>query len=71
MNETQKALLSGVLKIAGTALVAHGYMDAADASVFATAAEAVIGGVITIGAMIWSHRRAQAVDVAKATGTTP
>ena len=41
------ALVRQILTVAGTALVAKGYVEASDV-------EPVIGAVLTIGSMIWS-----------------
>jgi hypothetical protein len=65
MDETKLTIIRTLLKVAGAALVTHGVMSAADATTVQVAAEAVIGGLVTIAGVWWSHRTAKAADAAK------
>jgi hypothetical protein len=56
VDETKLTIIRTVLKFAGGALVAKGFLDPADVPVLQTAIEATIGGLLTIAGVWWSHR---------------
>jgi hypothetical protein len=56
MNEWQQSLLRSLLKVAGTAAVTHGLIEAGQTDVLVTALEAIAGGLVTLGGLYWSHR---------------
>ena len=57
MNEWQQSLLRSILKVAGTAAVTHGLIEAGQTDVLVTALEAIAGGLITCAGLYLSHRR--------------
>ena len=57
MSETTKSFLRTILKIAGSALVTKGVIDAGDATSLQVAIEALVGGIAGIVGIYLSHKK--------------